>query len=242
MLRIAICDDNINFLQEISDMISKWKEQMSYVICESFDNADALLNTHRIAPFDIIFLDIVMPMQNGIEVAREIRKHDKKSQIIFLTASSEYAVESYTVKANNYLLKPISETALFTCLDDALSEISLKPQTITVKGLYSMQKIILDEIMYVEAQNKHIIFTLTDGSIIETTEPLHTYQDTLTLNDGFFKCHRSYIVNINHIDTYTLKEIKMHSGYCIPISRNCQKAFETAYFNVLFGKAGETTH
>lgn len=242
MLRIALCDDNANFLQEISDMIVKWKENVPHAVCESFDNADALLNTHKIAPFDIIFLDILMPMQNGMETAREIRKHDKKTQIIFLTASSEYAVESYTVKANNYLLKPVSETALFTCLNDALLEISLKPQTITIKGLHSMQKIVLDEIMYVEAQNKHILFTLTNGSTIETTEPLHTYQNMLTLNDGFFKCHRSYIVNINHIDTYTLKEIKMHSGYCIPISRNCQKTFETAYFNVLFGKAGESTH
>lgn len=242
MFRIAFCDDNANFLQEISDMLARWKEKVPQAICETFDNADALLNFHKTAPFDIIFLDIVMPMQNGMEAAKEIRSYDKKTQIIFLTASAEYAIESYSVKANNYLLKPVSETALFTCLNDALSEISLKPQTITVKGLYSIQKIALDEIMYVEAQNKHILFTLANGSTIETTEPLHTYQNTLTLNDGFFKCHRSYIVNINYIDTYTLKEIKMHSGYCIPISRNCQKTFEAAYFNVLFGKAGETTH
>ena len=242
MLRIAFCDDNNNFLQEISDMAANWSCSLYHIVCETFDNADALLNAHKIFPFDIIFLDIVMPMINGIETAREIRRHDKKTQIIFLTSSSEYAVESYTVKANNYLLKPVTEETLFACLNDILSEISLRPQTLTVKGLHSMQKIALDEIMYVEAQNKRILFTLANGTTFQSTEPLHTYQDTLSLNDGFFKCHRSYIVNINHIDTYTSKEIKMHSGYYIPISRNCQKAFESAYFNVLFGKAGETTH
>lgn len=239
MLRIAVCDDNPIFLQQISNIIMLWKANMPHTVCETFDNADALIFSHKSMPFDIIFLDILMPMLNGIDAAKEIRNHDKKTKIIFLTSSSEYAVESYTVKAYNYLLKPVSEATLFSCLDELAAELSLNAQTITIKGLYAMQKVSLDEIMYVEAQNKHIIFTLTNGTTIKTTEPLHTYQDILTLNDGFFKCHRSYIVNIYHIDTYTLKEIKMSSGYSIPVSRNCQKAFEAAYFNTLFGKAGD---
>lgn len=239
MLRIAICDDNPEFLTQISNMITLWKTDIPHTICKTFSDADTLIQSHRSTPFDIIILDVLMPMLNGIDAATEIRNFDKKTKIIFLTSSSEYAVESYSVKAYNYLLKPICESALFSCLSELAAELSQNAHTITIKGLYAMHKIALDEIMYVEAQNKHIVFTLSNGTTLETTEPLHTYQDVLTLDDGFFRCHRSYIVNIYHIDTYTLKEIKISSGYSIPISRNCQRSFETAYFNTMFGKAGK---
>ena len=79
---------------------------------------------------------------------------------------------------------------------------------------------------------------MLDGSKIETTEPLHICEEKLIPNKEFFKCHRSYIVNINHIDKYTSKEIRMHNGSFIPISRSYQKDFEFAYYATLFGEAG----
>ena len=239
MLRIAICDDNAEFVQQITEMINIWPSKPAGTICSTFYNGDELVNAHNILPFDIILLDIVMPLANGIEVAREIRQNDKNVKIVFLTSSPEFAVESYTVKANNYLLKPVNMSALHISLDEFLQEICVNLQTITVKSLYSVQKIPLNNIEYVEAQNKHILFTLIDNTVVETTEPLHVHESRLTLADGFFKCHRSYIVNINCIDTYTSREITMQSGCRIPIARSCQKEFESAYFSVIFGKAGE---
>ena len=95
------------------------------------------------------------------------------------------------------------------------------------------------DIEFIEAQNKHTLFTLSNKQTLESIESLYIHSDKLILADGFFKCHRSYIVNINHIDTYTSKEIRMYSGYRIPISRNCQSDFENAYFSYTFKKAGE---
>ena len=240
MLRIAICDDNNQFVQQASDFVDLWPSKPDNTVCSIFNNGDDLLNAHHNLPFDIILLDIVMPLANGIEVAREIRQTDKNVKIVFLTSSPEFAVESYTVKANNYLLKPIDADSLYCCLDEFVQLLSFNMQTITVKGIHSVQKIPLKSIEYLEAQNKHILFTLIDNSVIQTTEPLHIHENKLTLADGFFKCHRSYIVNINCISTYTSKEITMQSGCRIPISRSCQKEFEAAYFAVIFGKAGES--
>ncbi|MBR2503403.1 MAG: LytTR family transcriptional regulator DNA-binding domain-containing protein, partial [Oscillospiraceae bacterium] len=109
----------------------------------------------------------------------------------------------------------------------------------TVKGFYAVHRIPLDSIEYAEAQNKQIVFTLQDGTEIKTGEPLHILENKLLAEYGFFRCHRSYIVNINHISTYTNKEITMSSGCRIPISRSCQKNFESAYFQFIFGSAGE---
>ena len=239
MLRIAICDDDAVFVKKASEMLNNWVEKPENAVFETFENGDELISAHKASPFDIILLDVVMPMINGIETAREIRSEDKNTKIVFLTSSPEFAVESYTVKANNYLLKPVSEKALFDCLDEFADEIIKKSRSITVKSIYTVHKILVDEIVYIEAQNKHIVFTMFDGTKIETTEPLHVFEEKLAESKEFFKCHRSYIVNINHIDTYTSKEVRMHSGYCIPVSRSYQKAFESAYFAVLFGEAGE---
>jgi DNA-binding LytR/AlgR family response regulator len=242
MLRIAVCDDEPSFISQLHSILSAWRQNLSRFSVESFDNGDALLKSHAESPFDIILLDVVMPMFNGIEVARELREQDAGVKIVFLTSSPEYAVESYTVKANNYLLKPIDHAKLYQCLDELCDELLDKNQkSIHIRCTNAIHKIPLSNIEYVEAQNKHTLFTLRNKPFLESIDSLYHHEDMLTLTDGFIKCHRSYIVNINHIDTYTTKEIRMRSGYRIPISRNCQNDFENAYFSYTFKKAGERT-
>ena len=239
MLKIAICDDDKAFLFQIKSFIQHWGNQPNNLIIQTFEDGDTLIHAHTASPFDIIILDVVMPLLNGIETAREIREHDKSVKLAFLTSSPEFAVESYTVKANNYLLKPIDPLKLYYCLDEFQTEIKQTTQTIIIKTNNAVQKVELNSIEYMEAQNKHVLFVLSDGRTIQGIEPLYAYEDKLMFIDGFFKCHRSYIVNLHHIDTYTPKEIKMRSGCLIPISRKCHHEFETAYFSCIFGKAGE---
>ncbi len=239
MIRIGICDDSPIFLKETKSIIDGWDGSGKNIITEVYEDADMLISAHSQNPFDIILLDVVMPILNGIEAAKELRANDKNVKIVFLTSSSEFAVDSYTVKASNYLLKPIDQTRLLTSLSEMISEIQSISKYITVKGIYSAHHISVSDIEYVEAQGKHIVFSLSEGRTIESMEPLYKYEEVLLLEDGFFKCHRSYIVNIHCIDSYSHTEIVMRSGCSIPISRSCQKAFETAYFYVVFGEAGD---
>lgn len=240
MLRIAICDDDINFIQEVSNLIDHWPDMPQPTIYDVFDDGDSLITAHKQQPFDIILLDVVMPMLNGISTAGEIRQADKRVKIVFLSNSPEFALDSYTVKANNYLLKSTLSERLYSCLNELVAEMTHLSHTITVKGLTAVHNIALHQILYIEAQNKHIVFYLLDGSTAITTDPLRHFEELLTVQEGFFKCHRSYIINLNHIDTYTQKEVRMHSGYRVPISRSCHKDFESAYFSLIFGKAGES--
>ena len=240
MIRIGICDDCTAFLNQTKFMLDHWDAPVACgIITELFEDGDALLSAHTQKPFDIILLDIVMPLLNGIETARELREKDKTVKIVFLTSSAEFAVDSYTVKASNYLLKPINPDSLFACLDELLSEIQNTAKYRIVRGVDATHRIALSDIEYVEAQLKHVAFFLKGNRVVESPEPFYTYENTLMLDDGFFKCHRSYIVNIHHIDNYSHSEIVMGSGRRIPISRSCQKNFETAYFRVVFGKVGD---
>ncbi len=239
MLRIAICDDMTDFLKEANLLVSAWEKDSEDIVIQLFSDGDSLIDAHFNDPFDIILLDIVMPLINGIDTAAQIRKSDKTVKLVFLTSSPEFAIESYSVHANGYLLKPINRDKLYAALDELYSSISDDTKYILIKDTLAVHRTELRSIEYAEAQGKHVIFVMSDGSKIQSSEPFYIYDDKLTHHDGFFKCHRSYIVNIFRISKYTPKEITMRSGYRIPISRNAHKDFEAAYFELTFGKAGE---
>lgn len=239
MIRIGICDDSSAFLCQTKFMIDHWDGRPRHIVTELFEDGDALIRAHTHSPFDILLLDVVMPLLNGIDTAKELRDRDKTVKIVFLTSSAEYAVDSYTVKASNYLLKPVEPAKLFACLEELIGELADAAKCLTVKGMDAIHRIPLSDILYVEAQSKHIRFYLTGDKVIESAEPLYTYEDVLAQADGFFKCHRSYIVNLHHINRYSHTEAVMRSGCRIPISRSHQKTFDNAYFHAVFEKAGD---
>ena len=123
MLKIAVCDDTHSFLIDTQEMIRQWPNRPAGMSVSLFCDADALIEAHKAEPFDIILLDVVMPLLNGIEAASEIRRQDRSVKIVFLSVSPEFAVDSYTVKADNYLLKPANRQQLFACLDELYAEL-----------------------------------------------------------------------------------------------------------------------
>ena len=239
MLRIAICDDTQSFLVKTQETVWQWPNRPANLSVSSFSDADALIEAHTAEPFDIILLDVVMPLLNGIDAASEIRRHDRSVKIVFLSVSPEFAVDSYTVKADNYLLKPLDSRKLFVCLDELHEGIQEAGKFIAIKSPSAVHRIDLQDIEYLESEGKQVLFFLSNGQTLHGVDPLYVYEKHLHLEDGFFKCHRSYLVNIHKIRTYTHKEITTDSGCRIPISRSTQKEFEIAYFATLFGKAGE---
>jgi len=239
MIRIGICDDSPAFLQQTKFMIDHWDDGPRGIHTELFEDADAMIQAHRQTPFDILLLDVVMPLLDGIQAARELREEDKNVKIVFLTSSAEYAVDSYEVKASNYLLKPLSPDKFFACLDELTRELAHTTPALLVRSGDSTHHLLLSEIEYVEAHNKQSLFYLIDGRTLISPEPMYSYQETLSAENGFFRCHRSYIVNMDRIDTFTPKEALMRSGCRVPIARNSHKDFSAAYFAALFGKAGD---
>ena len=237
MLRIAICDDVPEFAESVTKLLNNYPEHKFDI--SVFSIGYSLVEAHSISPFDIIFLDVLMPMINGIDVATNIRKTDKLVKIVFLSSSSEFAIDSYSVKANGYLLKPVNKDKFYNLLDELCEELSTTPKNILIKCTHTVHKLPVSSIEYAEAQGKHVKISLSDGTSMLSDEPFYYFKSSLLPNDGFASCHRSYIVNITHISTYTVKEIILNSGVKIPISRSCHKEFESIYFETTFGKVDE---
>lgn len=234
-MRIAICDDDERCRNDIKRMLESWSAATSShneIYC--FNNGDSLIKENSITPFDIIFLDIIMPRLNGMDTAKELRDRDKLAKIIFLTSSPEFALESYSVKATDYCLKPVTYDKLKQVMDYCMTFHDKEPENLTLKTLGGYQKIYLHDIEYLEAQNKRVIIFLKSGQSIEVIQPLYTFEAKLSDSKGFFKCHRSYLVYLPNVDYFNNIEIKTKSGRNIPIARGYGKAFQDAYFTIMF--------
>ena len=238
MVRIACCDDDKNYLNTVKNMIDSWNQCPVLLHTDIFDEGDALIQAHAKQPYDIIILDIVMPLLNGMDTAREIRTKDKSVKIVFLTSSREFAIESYRVKASDYLLKPVVADDLRSCLLDRIREISTVDRFITITNGGVHHRVVLSDVEYLEAQGKHVEISMKNGSKLKANEALNTFEKHFEGDFEFFKCHRSFIINLSQVSSYSAKEITMRSQSVIPLSRNLIKEFEGAYFTALFGKAG----
>lgn len=236
MMRIAVCDDNSDFLAQAVNFIERWSEQ-NKIPSEifSFNDGDALIAKTATAHIDIIFLDIIMPFLNGMDTAKEIRQTNSDVKIVFLTSSREFALESYSVKAHNYLLKPITYEKIKTVLDECNHDFDKEPKSIVFKTAFGYQKLFYHDIEYAEAQSKKVTFYLRNGNTIDAIEPFYSIVKRLTNCDGFFKCHRSYLVYLHNVDHFNMTEIITKSGRRIPIARGYGKPFQEAYFSRIFG-------
>jgi len=237
MLKIAICDDSLQYRQEMEEYIHTWARTHRFEVDVAiFDHGDSLLTFCQTQNPDIILLDIMMPLLSGMDTAREIRKINTAVKIIFFTSAPEYAVESYDVKASGYLLKPLQVEKLYQVMSECAQDMQVEPDHLVMKTSHGYQKVHLHRIDCIEAQNKKVYIYLDNGTHLEALETFSHFAETLSVDQGFFKCHRSYMVFMPNIDQFTTTEIVTKSGISIPVARGYSKVFKDTYFQHMFEK------
>lgn len=235
-MKIAVCDDEKQFIDTICPLLEQWAQDHNIrLTLHRFTDGDTLIAAHQNECMDLIILDVIMPLLNGIDTAKEIRHNDSDVPIIFLTSSKEFAIESYEVRAFYYLIKPVVREKLFSVMDSFLKTLNVQRNTFTAHTTAGFYKIAIDDVDYLEAQNKQVLVHMADGKTIEIREQFSTCETVFLPDNGFFRCHRSYIVNLNHVEQFTKSAIHTSQNATIPISRNSYMAFKDAYFNYMFG-------
>lgn len=219
MLTIAICEDEEHLLEELQRKVEKYTEQnhrsanISSYLC-----GEALLKEE--APFDVILLDLKLPGINGMEVARQL---SSRSRIIFITSYQEYAVEAFDVEAVHYLLKPVTDERLYLALDRAIKRTEqMDDKALTLMKSGETHVIRIRDIMYCEVFNHQVCIYTGQGAFTGsgTLEELET-----RLDDRFFRCHRSIIVNMNFVTGQEKGTAILTNGVKILISRRKQAEF-----------------
>ncbi|MEG0614740.1 MAG: LytTR family DNA-binding domain-containing protein [Oscillospiraceae bacterium] len=236
-MRIAICDDNSCELEKVSEILNSYRiEKNVGLVFQAFPDALSLLDALKNSQFDILLLDVLMPMLTGMQLAHEIRDFGNSARIIFLTSSPEFALESYSVNAYTYLLKPVAEKDIFPILDKIFAEEERCGETLAIKLQNSIISIPFSTLAFVEVLNKTLHFYLTDGTLRELDAPLSAYEETLLTSPDFLKVHRSFIVNIWQIKELLPTKLITFAGKVVPISRRLYPFVRETYMAHLFSQ------
>ena len=236
---IAICEDDAFELTKITSLLDAYiKVKKSPIIYQTFQSAIDLLSDTHYTEYDVFILDIIMPGVSGIDAAYDIRQKNTEAKIVFLTSSPEFAVESYSVKAYDYIMKPITESRLYSILDSMIFEHENPKEGITIKTSTGLSRILFSKLAYVEIMNKKLYFNLSHGAVKEVAAPLSQYEPKLLCRPEFIKVHRSYIVNLWHISTLSPSGIIIDCGKNIPVSRLIYSKVKNAYMEHLFVEKG----
>lgn len=238
-MRIAICDDDSRELERIISIIDTYRRESSVQITyKAFQSATELISHVSNGNYSILLLDILMPGLTGMQAAHEIRDFDAGIKIVFLTSSPEFAVESYAVKAYDYVLKPVSKDKLFSILDSVIADEKTPLEGLTVKTQSGMSRILFSRLAFVEIMNKKLYFHLADGSVQEVTSSLVAFEEELLARPEFIKVHRSYIVNFWQVGEFGSRELITLAGKIVPISRLLYGKVRDAYMKHLFLEKG----
>lgn len=170
-----------------------------------------------------------MKGMNGIELAKKIRESDDKLSIIFITGLSDYMSVGYDVSALHYLIKPVDEKKLFSCLDKACGRISKEQSFIIVNIEGENVRILQSELVSAEAFG-HYIKLETLKAAYEIKMNISELEKVLD-KDHFIRCHRSYIVGIRYISRIGKKELTLENGKSIPVSRLLYHTINQAFIN-----------
>ncbi len=234
MLQIAVCDDNIDDLSNMVQLINLYRASKN-LNCEYavFPNGFELISVlEKGKRFDIYCLDIIMPGFTGIDVAKEIRVFDKTAPILFFTSSSEFALESYSVKAINYVLKPISKEKLFFTFDEMLEQVKEeKDDAIIVKSNEGIQKILISNLVFAEVIGRNVLYHLLSGKVIECTEQFSSVCANLLKYGYFIKPHRSYIVNMQYVDTIENRHLTLQTLSTVPVAQGKVREIKQQYLD-----------
>lgn len=224
-MRVAICDDEKIMrtdLQKKIDLYTKTHHQI--ILCNEFESGEELLSSN--IPFDIIFMDYQLTGISGIETAEKLRHNKSNTTIIFLTSYSEVVFQSFEVNTFRFLVKPLDSGKLFAALDDYCASLNSEKRFL-IKQNGTAYWVPFREIIYFEAQSQY--------TTLRTVDNIYKFNDTISKvekllpRECFVRCHRSYIVNLEHIQNHTTTDIQFDNGERALISRTLFKVFKERY-------------
>jgi DNA-binding LytR/AlgR family response regulator len=201
----------------------------------SYDTGEALLAAFASNAFDAVFMDIQLPGSSGFDVAKKIRESDPDFLLFFITITASHALESYALRATSYVIKPITaesiDNALYTCRDMLAS----RGRVIDIPfGRDASLSLPVANIQYVEVYNNYSRFHL-HGKVHEARMSL---DDVERLLGGvpFLRCHRSYLINMNHVEKINDRDFLMKNGDTVPMRTNGRNEVKSAIAGFLVGR------
>ena len=238
-LQIAICDDLEEERALLSRMLRDYARRQGLSLQLHFfvSGEELLQNLRQASACQILLLDIYMPGLSGVETARRLRAAGCGSSIVFATTSTDHGVDSFEVRASDYLVKPFQQEDVDRALDWCLEHMPEPLRTLSVYAEGETQELPLSSILYIEVlgHQSHIHTLRQTVAARRSLEELERAVDS----PDFFRCHRSFLVNLGHVERIESSDFLLTDGTRIPISSaNLPRARDT-FLNWVYIKAWE---
>lgn len=233
-MNITICDDRENELENIKRIVSEYAKahaELSIKIDCYLNPLDMLESISKNGVPDIALLDVCMPGILGTEVAKELKtKSEDNTDIIFLTTSSDFAVEAFALHVNDYLTKPFTRERLTDTLDRIIEK-RKRRLFVSVTSGREIHRIDLYQVLYMESKNHNVEIYLKSGKNIKTHTTLADMKSLFDNVKGFISVGASYIVNLRCVQSILQTELIMVNGQNIPIPRRLRNGVKEWYFD-----------
>ncbi len=217
MLSIAVCEDGILLQQTIIAKVNSYLEKNHLRgQVSGFSRSDELVS--KSSSFDIVLMDIGMNGMDGMQAAKELRLQGKDCEIIFVTAFSSYVYEAFNVDASNFLVKPVSDEKLYVALNRAVKRVLKSDHSLSliIKKGTEILKIRLCDILYCEALDHRLTIHTQSGNVAYYENIASIEQK---LDENFFRCHRSYIINLKQVVACEKDTVMFSNGDRALVSR-----------------------
>lgn len=215
MINFAICDDDIKYIEQVSNIIEKSIINTDFTI-RTYTSGNSILEDDF--SIDVLFIDIEMPGKNGIDTVKELQKKNSSLIVFFQTSYNNYITDIFRVGTFQYIQKPIDEENLKIDLKRAIDLYFQNHYKLSFKSENKLYILDIDDILYLEVIVKDV-FIHTKNATYKTIGRLYEYEQIL-IKYGFIKSHKSYLVNVKYIYEIDCNMIKFNDkSDNIPISR-----------------------
>ena len=237
MLRIGICDDESRARDSLRFQLEKVLEDREAEIVYEFSSGTVALSWLRNHPgeIDLLFLDVEMPGENGMDTAGKIREFDQKLLIVFVTGYSDYVFDGYQVGAMDYLIKPVKTERLEQLIirvEKALGE--QKKEMFVFRNTDGVYRMPVGEIQYFYSDRRKVFLVLRDReySFYEKLDEVERQ-----MKEGFIRIHQRYLVNpawVEHMDSTSVTV----NGQRLPVSRGLRESAMARLARAMLGNTG----
>lgn len=223
-MKVAIVEDNKSYADQLARQLKKFQQEYHEVVnIVHFSNGLNFIEDYA-ADFDIVFMDIEMPLMDGMEAAKRLREKDRDVVIIFLTVMVQHALFGYEVEAAGFLIKPVEYETLVQCLRKALARRRRERNAAVIfSGKDGSARIAHRDIVYVESLNHWCAFHTAEGTEYRMLISMKKVEKMLE-GSGFLRCNNSYLVNIAYVTGWNKSSV-VAGGVALPISRGKRKEF-----------------
>ena len=222
MIEFAICDDEPFARDDLAGRIAEYMGTRSYRII-SFASGEAVLDSGK--TFDVLFLDLQMGGLGGMETAKRLREQGYQGILVFITVLKESVFDAFAVEAFDYLVKPLDGRRFRQTMDRAVQSLGHETNLVLRKGT-ACRVVPFSQIIYGEVLGRKIYLHKRGGETIDYYEALDDLERRA--DSRFFRCHRSYLVNLDYVRGCKAGAVLLSEGGEIPVSRLRERALAQA--------------